>query len=126
MLIVIMSSTDVVDVVVLFVPVSEGIQVRQQRRLFWNWEGNLDLEAYNGAGVTVTTFRLEQSARRLLKGGLFPAVPPTPRWQLFPDPHAAARTSIICALAVNAAGKRSMSENFMVLDRVLRVWGGRV
>ena len=83
-------------------------------------------KAYNGAGVTVTVFRLEQSARRLLKGGLFPAVPPTPRWQLFPAPHAVARTSIICALAVNAAGKRIMSENFMVLDRVLREWRGRV
>ena len=45
-------------------------------------------------------------------------VPPTPRRQLFPAPQAVVRTSINCALAVNAAGKRSMSENFMVLDRV--------
>lgn len=92
--------------------------------LEWGW--NFDLEAYYVAGVTVTVFRLEQSARRLLKGGDCLAVPPTPRWQLFPDPHAAARTSTNCALADNAAGKRSMSENFMVLDRVLREWGGRV
>jgi hypothetical protein len=78
------------------------------------------------AGVTVTVFRLEQSARRLLKAGDCLAVPPTPRWQLFPDPHAAARTSTNCALADNAAGKRSTSENFIVLDRVLSGRGGFV
>jgi hypothetical protein len=87
---------------------------------FCNWEGNFELKTYYVAGVTVTVFRLEQSARRLLKGSDALAVPPTPRWQLFPDPHAAARTSTNCALAVNAAGKRSMSENFMVLERMLR------
>jgi hypothetical protein len=68
--------------------------------------------------------RLEQSARRLLKGGFTPAAPPTPRWQLFPAPQAVARTSINCALAVNAVGKRSMSENFMLLNQVLQRMSG--
>lgn len=39
--------------------------------------------------------------------------------QLLPDLlQAVTRTLINCVLAVNAAGKRSMSENFMMLDRV--------
>ena len=43
-------------------------------------------EPYVVAGVTVTRMKLEQSARRLLRGGLFP-LPVTPRWQLLPGVH---------------------------------------
>lgn len=44
-------------------------------------------KTYAGAGVTVVSMKLEQSAIRLLRGGLLPAVPPTPRWQLLPGLH---------------------------------------
>lgn len=74
--------------------------------------------------MTVTVFRLEQSARRLLRAGFsLAAVPPTPRWQLLPGLQfaVARRSSSPLTADINAAGRMRKMDALMMLSRMLKV-----